>query len=152
MAAARQEPNSGGERNSIRLGPADRLEGRLYIEGDVMVAGTVEGALEVTGDVEIDGGGKVSGPVTARHRLVVGSHGSLRGDVRVSRLIVQDGATVSGNVAMVKPQEVSQPPKAESAAPVPEVATNGAGAKHDGVEATQPAPAPSKPDSRGRRR
>ena len=64
--------------------------------------GTVEGGLEVTGSVEIDEGGKVTGPVTARDRLVVGRAGSLKGDVRVARLVVQDGATFSGNVSMGK--------------------------------------------------
>ena len=71
--------------------------------------GTVEGGLEVTGSVEIDEGGKVTGPVTARDRLVVGRAGSLKGDVRVARLVVQDGATFSGNVSMGK--FVEAPPK-----------------------------------------
>jgi outer membrane biosynthesis protein TonB len=69
----------------------------------------VEGGLEVTGSVEIDEGGKVTGPVTARDRLIVGRAGSLKGDVRVARLVVQDGATFSGNVSMGK--FVEAPPK-----------------------------------------
>jgi len=74
------------------------------------VIGTVEGELEVTGSVEIDEGGRVTGPVTARDRLVVGRAGSLKGDVRVARLIVQDGATFSGNVSMGKAVEASPKP------------------------------------------
>jgi len=70
----------------------------------------VEGALEVTGSVEIDEGGKVTGPVTARDRLVVGRAGSFKGDVRVARLVVQDGATFSGNVSMGKPVEAMPKP------------------------------------------
>jgi cytoskeletal protein CcmA (bactofilin family) len=85
------------------------LVGQLYIEGDLRVVGTVEGGLEVTGSVEIDEGGKVTGPVTARDRLIVGRAGSLKGDVRVARLVVQDGATFSGNVSMGK--FVEAPPK-----------------------------------------
>jgi cytoskeletal protein CcmA (bactofilin family) len=98
------------------------LIGQLFIEGDLRVAGTVEGALEATGNIEIDGGGRVNGPVTAYNRLVVGSAGSLVGDVRVSRLVVEDGATFSGNVSMgklpvaeSKPAEPEPPP---SPAPV----------------------------------
>ena len=102
------ENGSDGAHNSVSLGPRDRLVGRLYVEGDLRVAGTVEGVLEATGDVEIDGGGRVSGPVTARKRLVVGSEGSLSGDVRVARLVVEDGASFSGNVQMGKSFE-SQP-------------------------------------------
>lgn len=120
---AEQSPS--GERNAVRLGPRDRLIGRLYIEGDLHVNGTVEGAVEATGDVEIDDmakvkasiagrqvsiRGQVSGPVTARMRLVVAHSGSLIGDVRVPRLVVQDGATFNGNVSMGPPAEMA--PKA----------------------------------------
>jgi cytoskeletal protein CcmA (bactofilin family) len=97
------------------LGPRDRLIGQLFIEGDLHLDGTVEGEVSATGDVEIAdearvkasvaGGdisihGHVNGAVTARKRLVVGRSGSLIGDVRVARLVIQDGATFSGNVSM----------------------------------------------------
>ena len=72
------------------------------------MVGTVEGELDVTGNVEIDDGGRVTGPVTVRNRLVVGPGGSLVGDVRVARLVVQDGATFSGNVSM-GPQVAAKP-------------------------------------------
>ncbi|TMC84527.1 MAG: polymer-forming cytoskeletal protein, partial [Chloroflexi bacterium] len=65
------ENGANGGRNSVVLGPKDRLVGQLYIEGDLQVAGTVDGTLEATGDIEIAGGGKVSGAVTAYNRLVV---------------------------------------------------------------------------------
>src|SRR5712671_1519190 len=100
---------SDGDQRSLVLGPRDRLIGQLYVEGDLRVVGTVEGALEVTGSVEIDEGGTVTGPVTARDRLIVGRAGSLKGDVRVARLVIQDGATFSGNVSMGK--FVEAPPK-----------------------------------------
>jgi cytoskeletal protein CcmA (bactofilin family) len=123
------DDGSAGRHNSVVLGPKDRLIGRLYVEGDLRVVGTVDGALEATGDVEIDGGGQVKGPVTARKKLMVGSSGSLIGDVRVTRLEVRDGATFSGNVSMgkqaveqaatveAKPAEEPQPaePKAQPA-------------------------------------
>jgi cytoskeletal protein CcmA (bactofilin family) len=102
------------------LGPKDRLVGHLHIEGNLRVVGTVEGELDVTGDVEIDDGGHVTGPVTAKNRLVVGRAGSLVGDVRVARLVVEDGATFSGKVSMGK--QVEAPPKpAEPLAPEPVV-------------------------------
>ena len=92
---------SNGQRNSVVLGPNDRLVGQLYIEGDLRVSGTVDGALEVTGDIEIAGNGKVSGAVTTNNRLVVGSDATLvGGDVRAARLTVEDGATFTGRVSM----------------------------------------------------
>ncbi len=111
---------SEGNHSSLVLGPRDRLVGLLYVEGDLRVVGTVEGELDVTGSVEIDDGGRVTGPVTARDRLVVGRSGVLKGDVRVARLVVEDGATFIGKVSMgkaaleapPKPPEVAKPPEA----------------------------------------
>jgi cytoskeletal protein CcmA (bactofilin family) len=122
-----------GQRNSVVLGPKDRLVGQLYIEGDLRVSGTVDGALEATGDIEIAGGGKVSGAVTAYNRLVVGSDASLiGGDVRVARLTVEDGATFTGRVSMGKQADVvvASEPEPVAASPEPE-----------------PAPAPPEPVS-----
>lgn len=95
------------------------------------MGGTVEGEVEVTGDVEIDDmatvkaslagrdvsiRGQVNGAVVARKRLVVARSGSLIGDVRVQRLVIQDGATFSGKVSMGAASEA--PPKAAEPKPV----------------------------------
>jgi cytoskeletal protein CcmA (bactofilin family) len=130
-----------GERNAVTLGPRDRLVGQLYIEGDLRVGGLVQGELEATGDVDIDDEarvtaslagrevsirGQVNGAVIASKRLVVGRTGSLVGDVKVARLVVQDGGTFSGNVQMGAPKETAAkaapPVVAVEAAAVPEVA------------------------------
>jgi cytoskeletal protein CcmA (bactofilin family) len=114
---ATQQPatsqNGGG--NVVNLGPRDILQGRLEIQGDLKIAGNVEGDLKATGDVTIDPGaniqasieggnvsvrGKVTGSVTAKKRLTLGGSGRLDGDVKVSRLTVEDGATLNGNVTM----------------------------------------------------
>jgi len=117
----------------VSLGPRDRVVGLLYVDGDLRVGGVVEGELEITGDLEVDDAatikasvaarqvsirGQVSGPVVARKRLVVARSGSLIGDVQVPRLVVQDGATFSGNVSMTALSD--SPPKAPAieAAPV----------------------------------
>jgi cytoskeletal protein CcmA (bactofilin family) len=99
--------------------------GLLYVDGDLRVGGVIEGELEITGDLEVEDAatikasvaarqvsirGQVSGPVVARKRLVVSRSGSLIGDVQVPRLVVQDGATFSGNVSMTALSDA--PPKA----------------------------------------
>ena len=104
-----------GGNNVVSLGPRDILQGRLEIQGDLKIAGNVEGDLKASGDVTIDstaiiqaaieGGninvrGQVTGNVTAKKRLTLGGSGRLNGDVRVSRLTVEDGATLNGNVTM----------------------------------------------------
>jgi cytoskeletal protein CcmA (bactofilin family) len=158
---------SDGAQSSIVLGPRDRLVGQLYVEGDLRVVGTVEGGLEVTGSVEIDDGGRVTGPVTAQDRLVVGRSGSLVGDVRVARLVIQDGATFSGRVSMGK--QVEAPPKpvevptpfAEPVKPEEPVKAEATVAVTEPVKASQPVkgqPAkpqqfqPKPPDRKGKRR
>ena len=107
--------NQNGSTNVVSLGPRDVLQGRLEIQGDLKVAGTVEGELKASGDVSVDSTanvqatiegsnvsvrGQVNGNVTARRRLTLGGSGRLNGDVRVSRLTVEDGATLNGNVTM----------------------------------------------------
>jgi hypothetical protein len=64
------------------LGPGDRIEGQLTFDGDVVVEGQVEGELRLTGLLDLRGSGAVVG------------------NVRVSRLTVEDGATLHGNVRM----------------------------------------------------
>ncbi len=114
---AAQAPSTAqnGGNNVVSLGPRDILQGRLEIQGDLRIAGNVEGDLKASGDVTVDSGaniqaaieganvsvrGNVTGNVTARKRLTLGGSGRLNGDVRVSRLTVEDGATLNGNVTM----------------------------------------------------
>lgn len=114
-----------GSPNSVRLGPRDSLIGKLTIAGDLHVQGQVEGELSASGDIQVDSSatvkaamegrnvtvrGQVQGNVTARRRLVLAGSGTLNGDVRVSRLSVEDGATLNGNVSMqAAPPEESEP-------------------------------------------
>ena len=121
----------------MTLGPRDRLIGELHIDGDVRLGGTVQGEIHATGNVEVDdeaqvnaslaGGdvsirGHVSGPVTARKKLVVAKSGSLTGDVRVARLVIQDGASFSGKVSMGPQPAAAIEPPVQEAAPAVEAA------------------------------
>lgn len=122
------------ETSVVMLGPRDRLIGELYIEGNLRVSGTLEGQIEATGDVdvteaatvkatvagrEVNVSGQVNGAVTASKKLVIGRSGSIVGDVRVPRLIMQDGASLSGNVSMGPKvaAEFAQAAAAEASAP-----------------------------------
>jgi cytoskeletal protein CcmA (bactofilin family) len=103
--------------NVVSLGADDVLHGRLEVQGDLKVAGKAEGELRASGNVTIDSSarvqasiegsnvsvrGEVTGSVTARRRLSLGGNGRLIGDVKVSRLNVEDGASLNGNVTMAQ--------------------------------------------------
>jgi cytoskeletal protein CcmA (bactofilin family) len=150
-AARPQEPDPTAAASSVTLGPRDRLVGQLYIEGDLRVSGSVEGEVEATGNVDVAEGatvkaslsgrevgisGQVNGAVTASKKLVVSRSGSLTGDVRVSSLVIQDGATFNGNVSMTgggqkapKPAPVETPPEAQPAEASETAAPNGPSAE-----------------------
>jgi cytoskeletal protein CcmA (bactofilin family) len=111
----------GGHRNGaagakgVTLGPRDVLNGTLTIEGDLHVEGTAEGEITASGDVDIEPSatvraridgrnvtvrGNVTGNVVAHGRLMVAGSGVIQGDVRASRLRVDDGGTVNGSISM----------------------------------------------------
>jgi cytoskeletal protein CcmA (bactofilin family) len=113
-------PDSNRSRNrygsgSITLGPRDSLEGKLILEGDLQVFGSVQGELKISGDLSLEDGstvrasvhannvsvrGSLEGEVTAHGRLLIAGSGGVSGNVRVSRLAVEDGATFNGNISM----------------------------------------------------
>jgi len=111
----------GGHRNGaagakgVTLGPRDVLNGSLTIDGDLHIEGTVDGEISASGDVDVEGSatvranidgrnvtvrGNVTGNVVARARLSVSGSGIVRGDVRATRLRVDDGGTVNGSITM----------------------------------------------------
>lgn len=112
----------GGHRNGaasakagLTLGPRDVLNGSLTIEGDLHIEGTVDGEINASGDVDVEASatvrarvdgrnvsvrGNVTGNVVAHGRLTVAGSGVVLGDVRASRLRVDDGGTVNGSISM----------------------------------------------------
>ncbi|TMB93132.1 MAG: polymer-forming cytoskeletal protein [Chloroflexi bacterium] len=101
--------------NVVTIGPRDSLSGTLTVDGDIRIEGTVEGEIHATGDINIEAAaelratlngnnvsvrGSVTGDVTATARLSLGGSGNVTGDVRASRLQVDDGATVNGAIKM----------------------------------------------------
>jgi cytoskeletal protein CcmA (bactofilin family) len=130
--------NGANTGNTVSLGPRDSLSGSLSIEGDVHVEGTIEGEVRASGDIDIEASasiqarlegrnitvrGQVKGDVVAQARLTVGGSGTLVGDIRASRLRVDDGGTVNGMVSMGaaaedRPSAVASAPASTPAASV----------------------------------
>jgi len=100
---------------AMSLGPRDVLVGRLVFDGDLRVQGSLEGEATLSGDLHVDSQGTVKaklqargitvrgaleGEATAKDRLVVAGSGTVSGTVRVSRLVVEDGALLNGTITM----------------------------------------------------
>ncbi|GAC1342512.1 MAG: hypothetical protein NVSMB29_14250 [Candidatus Dormibacteria bacterium] len=116
--------------NVVTLGVNDALVGTLRVEGDLNVHGSAEGEVIASGDVAIESTahvqaaiearnlsvrGDVTGSVKVHRRLRLSGTGSLNGDARVGRLVVEDGASLNGSITMTSPGEASEPAEEEQA-------------------------------------
>jgi cytoskeletal protein CcmA (bactofilin family) len=125
-----------GDRRALVVGRGIALAGgaisdceRLEVHGTVEVS--IRHALELIiadsgvfrGEAEIeeaDISGAFDGSVTATSRLVVRSTGKVTGTIRCQRLMVEEGAQVSGKIEMISgPTATAASPRA-AAAPAPE--------------------------------
>ncbi len=97
------------------IGPGIHVRGRVSGEEDLHIEGRLEGSIELTETVYVapDGiviatvqardvvvSGIVVGNVTAEDSVTLNAGAKLMGDVTAPRVIVADGASFSGNVAM----------------------------------------------------
>jgi cytoskeletal protein CcmA (bactofilin family) len=126
--AAAAAPRPTAERRALTVGRGIALAGgaisdceRLEVHGTVEVS--LNHALELSiaesgvfrGEAEIeeaDISGAFDGAITAKSRLVVRATGRLSGTIRCARLMVEEGAQVSGRIEMI-----AAAPAAPAAAP-----------------------------------
>jgi cytoskeletal protein CcmA (bactofilin family) len=99
----------------VVLGPRDSLVGTLSVHGDVRVEGTLEGEVTATGEITVHSTataraqlaardivitGAVDGNAVASDLLTLGETASFAGDLRASRLRVDEGAIVNAIITM----------------------------------------------------
>jgi cytoskeletal protein CcmA (bactofilin family) len=104
------------------IGKSISIKGDLTGNEDLVIEGRVEGGkIELPGNELTIGAngyvtaeihaksviviGKVGSSVSATEKIEIQSSGSVHGDVRAPRLIVQEGATLNGSVEMGKEAE-----------------------------------------------
>ncbi len=117
---------------TITLGAQDQLVGRLVYDGDLQVQGVLEGEATVTGALQVDDGGTVKAKLSAQHltvrgtvdgdavvrdRLLIAGSGVITGDVKVGRLVIEDGAVLNGNVTMERLVTGGSPTNPRTGAP-----------------------------------
>ena len=101
------------------------IEGKLSSKGDVRVDGSVKGDVNVTGNVavgesgEINGqinadiitvGGKITGTLNAKEKIVLESKAVLKGDLIAKILVVEAGAKFDGNSKMDGKETITRSP------------------------------------------
>ncbi len=133
MPPARFEADSrsGG---AATIGKAVKVVGQIFSREDLYIDGEVEGTVEaLEHKLTIGPNGTVRATIKAREVVALGSiHGNVEaadkieirkdakliGDIRMARIIIEDGAYFKGMSEIVKPEPAKIAPKAQAAAPV----------------------------------
>lgn len=97
------------------IGADAEIKGEIKVEKGIRVDGKIEGSVETEGKVfvgksgqfkaDITAGtvvieGKVEGNITASDRVQVEAGAEVHGDLSAKKLVINDGATFSGNVTV----------------------------------------------------
>ncbi len=124
------EPGGG----AAAIGKSVVVKGQIYSREDLYVDGEVEGTIEVqehrltvgpngrvraaikARDVIIRG--TVHGNIESRDRIDIRKEAKVAGDLKTSRIIIEDGAYFKGSVDIIR-QEVTRTAAAAQAAPPP---------------------------------
>lgn len=119
-------PAKAPDRGVTRIGESIHIKGELSGNEDLEIAGKVEGkvgleghdlTIRETGDIEgdiigknVQVRGKVIGDITATERLEIKSPGSVLGDLKALKIVIEDGVNFKGSVEVeIAPAEVTPP-------------------------------------------
>lgn len=107
------------------IGKSIRIKGEIAAADPVYIYGSVEGSISAPAHrVTVGKEGTVKADITAREVVVMGevhgnvnggdrveirSEGSLTGDLATHRIVVEDGAVVTGSVDIRKPSKKAEP-------------------------------------------
>jgi cytoskeletal protein CcmA (bactofilin family) len=99
------------------IGAGTVIEGKIRSQGTVRVDGKLIGevtaseslSVGVTGEIEgnvtaknVTVGGKVRGTISASEKIVFEGKSVIRGDIRATRLIIDEGSIFDGRVSMTE--------------------------------------------------
>lgn len=106
--------NTSGELNTI-IGKGSTVEGTLKVASTLRVDGRVKGnvttsdslvigkAGDINGDVVVRNaiiGGKLKGKLTASGKVILESNSVFNGELKTTKLVIQEGAVFEGNCSM----------------------------------------------------
>jgi cytoskeletal protein CcmA (bactofilin family) len=112
--AVATRPGGFTERRTPWLGAGIRVEGKVFSDGDLQIDGTVEGPVSAEGKKltvgptaqlhseivarEVVVYGKVDGNVRAQDRVEIRKDGSVVGNIKTGRIMIEDGARFKGKI------------------------------------------------------
>ncbi len=103
-----------GELNTI-IGKGTTIEGSIAVQNSLRVDGTINGNVSTTESIVVgkDGiikgelnvgnaviGGKIEGKIDAKGKVVLESKSSFRGEMKTTKLVIDEGAFFDGNCVM----------------------------------------------------
>ncbi len=120
--AAPRPVNSGFRTGTATIGRGMTIKGEIFSKEDLTIDGDVEGKIEVlehaltvgpngvvkTGVIktrELVVIGTVQGNVEARDRVEIRNEGKVIGDIKTSRIAIDDGAYCKGGIDIVRQQQ-----------------------------------------------
>jgi cytoskeletal protein CcmA (bactofilin family) len=113
----------GGKVDTL-IGQGAELRGPISVDGAIVVDGKVEGSISATERITLGVhaavrgtlqaplvvvGGKLHGTVHASERAEILATAHIDGDIRAARLLVEDGATISGKLGMATTAATAEP-------------------------------------------
>lgn len=113
-AKGSSEINRSGELNTI-IGKGSKVQGNINVQNSLRIDGTIIGNIQCTDTVIVGKEGRVKGEIKAKDVLISGSvqgqilvenkvyleaKSIIEGDVKASRLVVDEGATFDGKCIM----------------------------------------------------
>ena len=117
------------------IGKNVTITGQIYSREDLFVDGEVEGSIDLAENrLTIGPNGKIKAGIHAREVVIIGAvegnveatekvdirkDARLKGDIKTSRIVIEDGAVFKGAIDIVK----AEPKSAPAPPPKPQVAT-----------------------------
>lgn len=110
-------------KNLNLIGAGTTVEGKIRTQGSLRVDGKVTGevhaaenlAVGLTGEIEggvtgrnVTIGGKVKGNITSVDKLVLEGKSVVRGDVKATKLVIDEGAVFDGRITMTENRPTGQ--------------------------------------------
>src|SRR5579863_1538118 len=128
------------------IGKSVMIKGRIFSREDLTIDGEIDGSVELHEHrLTVGPNGKLQAGVKAREVVVLGTiHGNVEasdkidirkdaklvGDIKTTRIVIEDGAYFKGSIDIVRPEvkAAAQPAARPAAAPAPAPVANAAAA------------------------